>query len=79
MLDLSLVLSSRFELTTLSRKAAVGFSLHFNEKFALLGGITAAQWERTLYSKKVDLEQEYKTGRGIFMNLSVNLLNFVSN
>ena len=42
-LDLSLVLSSRFELTTLSRKAAVGFSLHFNEKFALLGGIRAAQ------------------------------------
>ena len=74
MLDLPLILSSRFELTTLSRKVAVGFRLHFNEKFALLGGIRAA-----LYSKKVDLEQEYKTGRGIFMNLSVNLLNFVSN
>ena len=37
-MDLPLVLSSRFELTTLSRKAAVGFRLHFNEKFALLGG-----------------------------------------
>ena len=57
MLDLSLVLSSRFELTTLSRKASVGFSLLFNEKFALLGGIRAAQWERILLQ-----ESRFRTG-----------------
>ena len=57
MLDLSLVLSSRFELTTLSRKATVGFSLLFNEKFALLGGIRAAQWERILLQ-----ESRFRTG-----------------
>ena len=66
-------------------KAAVGFSLHFNEKFGFLR--VRHEWNKSMrcerglkkFPPESQVEQEYKTGQRNVLNMVCKGKNIVSN